>query len=203
MKQNEINIEEVLQESKTEPGVFTLGMYNNSHYFLLPLFGLQNLGKYISNYYGTFVGDSERKCFLDSPLFVVFSFDDLESKEVLDVSVYMASVEGYKFSYFGGMQNGKNLIVYVFLCKNKLKKDYKSIIEGRYSEISEEVRFLYSTFPFSKEVRFNIKSIIEKNKDLKEKISKELNVDIKDTQEIWTVFDPMLEVFRYNATSKN
>lgn len=178
--------------------LFSMGKYNNSHYFLLPLFGLHDLIFFKENYIGTYINDHGRTCYIDCPLFVAFAFDDLESDEFKKVDKYFSDINGFCFSYFFGTNNDDNVIVYVLKADSRIKRDYNNIIEGRYSYVSQRCRDLYKSFPFKQDVLDLLDCITLRDRWYKLQIEQYLDIKLDHVKELWSYFDPKNEILRYD-----
>lgn len=198
MTNNENCLEDILWEDvNTERGLFTMGSYNNSHYFLLPLFGLDKLVRYKDNYLGSYIGDRGRECYIENSLFILFGFDELDSGEFERVNKYMQDHPGFKFSYFAGMNKGKNLICYVLKASIADNENYDHITNGRYSYTNRSYRDRYMNFPFVNEVKELLDCICTKDRWYKSKIESELGIVLDYRKELWSFFEPEREILRY------
>lgn len=195
MKQS--NIEEQLYEEIVQEGTsFGLPGYNNSHYFLLPLFAVKTPLIYPKFYVGSFISDNERRSEIENTLLIMFRFKNFEQKEVKTITESMENKRGYMYSYYAGHNEGE-LICYVFKAWDDIVDSYKLLIEGRYSELPISYLNRVLNYPFKPDTKNRIKAICRKEKWHMDEIEKLSSEKVDVNLEMWTEFEPSLEVFRY------
>jgi len=196
-KENEILSEDInLPES-----YLGLAEHNNSHYFLTPMFNIKGVLKYRKNYINSYIGDMGRRTELDSPLYCLFKFKELEG-DYDRVSEYFTTLPQYAFSYYAGTNDKENLVMYVLKASDIDKQDYKNVVEGKYSYVSTRYRATYRKFGFSPNTVQFLEDITLKKPAFKNTMEKFLNVKLDDKAELWNKFEPHREIFRYKYLSK-
>lgn len=175
---------------------FGMGGFNNSHYFLLPLFDLKVVSSSLfrNNYVGTYIQDAGRICHIENPLFVVFRFRTLDSQVYRAISDYFASLPEYKFSYYAGHNDG-SLITFVLKAKEEDVECYKQIVSGKYSHTPAWYVNRCRTFPFPPSTRKRLQGICLKEDWHKEELEEILDVRLEG--ELWNEFEDQREVYRY------
>ncbi len=198
MIKNDENIDEILFEDiPVIPSRFGMGKHNNSHYFLLPLFGLAGLVNHKNNYISSYIMDDKRDCFIEDPLFIVFGFKEFDSDEHNKANNYFNNIENFKFSYYAGNNDNRNLVVYVMKTPSYFTSTYKHIVKGEYSKVCNRYRSAYRRFPFSPTTIANMEAITLKQEWYKKKMEEDLGITIGPNDELWNTFEPQRETFRY------
>lgn len=196
MRRSDIQIEEVLYEDVTIPtSAFGMGEYNNSHYFLLPLFKLRGMILYRNNYVGSYIGDHGRICNIENSLHLLFRFEDFKTSAYDKVTNFFESRPDYKFSYYAG-HNENNLVVYVLKASNEDTDCYKTIVNGDYSQVPNWYIDRCSSYPHTIDVKKRIQGICRKEDWHKAEMEKVLNVTLEDS-ELWSPFEAEREIYRY------
>lgn len=199
MTKNEENTEQILDESINLPIsrlLLSETPHNNSHYFLCPLFEVKAILKF-KEYLNSYIEDGGRKSEIDSPLYCLFKFKNINDSEV--VNKYFFSHPCFAFSYYAGKNGEDSLVMYVLKAKEDMKKDYAHIINGRYSFVSEEYKNKYKSFGFTYPIVKFIDDVVNKDEKHKTKMEGFLNIQIPDKSEVWNIFEPEREIFRYAA----
>lgn len=172
-----------------------LEYHNNSHYFLTPLFGVNYVLKN-KNYVNSYIEDAGRKSVIECPLYCLFKFKTFE--EANKTNTYFEAHPNFGFSYYAGRNNDDNLIMYTLILKNEAEiKDYKHIVNGRYSFTSESYKEKCKKFGFFKSTLEFVEGVTTKSPKFKENMEEYLNVKLDNKAELWNIFEPKREVFRY------
>jgi len=201
MKVNNIVPEDILYEDVELPrSAFGMGQYNNSHYFLLPLFRLRGMLAFSNEYIGSYIDDSGRICNIDDRIHIVFKFENFTTSKYQRVNSYFEERKDYKFSYYAGSNNG-NLVCYVLKADKEDSDCYKSIVNGEYSKVPNWYIDRASNFPFSIDVRKRLQGICRKEEWHRNEIEALLDVDLGNVEQ-WSAFEPHMEIFRYNVKKK-
>lgn len=199
MVKNDNNIDEILWEDVSNSNSeFVMGHYNNSHYFLLPLFGLNDLVQFKNNYIGSYIADNARKMHIEKPLILVFSFNSYYGDDCNNVTAYFKELDSYCFSYVVGMKDRKNIVAFVLRATSNIKKDYDHIVEGRYSYVSSRTRDLYKSFPFTKDVRKLLECITLQTRWYKSTSLPYIGETMPYVSELWSYFEEEKEILRYD-----
>ena len=197
MRKNEIELEDILYESLEIPqNAFDLVTYNNSHYFLLPLFGIKQPISYSKNYVGTFVRDDERDTGINKSLIVMFRFADFNEPSYLQLVKEFELMDSLMFTYFSGYNNG-NLVAFFIKAPEEIESMYDLIVNGKYSKLPVSYLSHVQNYPFPKHVKKRIQAICLKEEWHKNDIEKLMNATLEDDCELWVEFEPEREVFRY------
>ena len=84
--------------------------------------------------------------------------------------------------------------MYIFNPPTKYLKDYKEILKGKYSQISPEYKTKildYNNF----DITSAMGHILFQSKERKEKLEKDLGVELDDSAELFSILDMKLETF--------
>jgi hypothetical protein len=195
MRKNETDIKEILYEDiNFNMGSLNMRKYNNSHYFLAPLFRMRDVNSPM--YVNSFIGDSERKCTILNPLYVIFRVEDFKSSKFQRLNKNLETYDTLKFSYYAGENNG-NLICYVFGAKEDEIQCYNHIVAGEYSKVPDWYTSRVSTFPFVQDTRKRIQGICRQEDWHKHEMENLLDVNLGNS-ELWSKFEREKEIFRYD-----
>lgn len=191
------NIDETIDEPIGLPESYLgLSHHNNTHYFLCPLFGVNKVLKY-KEYLNSYIDDAGRKSVIDCPLYCLFKFNNMDDSEA--ITNYFSLLPNYVFSYYAGKSNGEDLVMYALRANEEDKKDYKHIINGRYSHTSEAYKQKYKDFGFIKSTLTFVDAIVNKSPKFKKDMESYLGEEIDEKSELWNIFEPKREVFRYGT----
>lgn len=183
-----------------------LDHHNNSHYFLLPLFGLDKFPTIKKYYVNTYIGDKGRKIFVENSICMLFAFEQLISEDFERVDNYLGNNPNFRFSYHAGSNDGKDLVMFVLKCPSKNVDDYTKIIAGKYSQTSTDYRQSYREFPYQAlnapgKVHRDNQGIVDFidgitfQKPSFRKVMEDF-LGCKISGELWNVFETEREVFR-------
>lgn len=196
MNKNEIIVEDVLQESiKLPESLFGMDRFNNSHFFLGPLFDIKSATKHKHNYVGCYIGDRLREHSVERPLFCLCKFATLDGDEYSTLSKYFLNHKNFKFNYYAGMNNGYNLIMFVLTASDDISSDYDKLVNGKYSQVSTEYRKRIGSYPFQFNTRRRLCAIIMQEDWHRTEMEDSLGMRLDG--ELWGRFEPARETFRY------
>lgn len=189
---------ELFTELTSTASQFGLDGYNNSHYFLLPLFGVKQPLLYDSNYVGSYVGDDKRISSMDSVLHVVFKFMKSEEKLLKKVTNSFNSERGFVYSYHAGSDKHYDYICFVLKCDSEYLEDFENIVLGNYSKVSRKyLTNKLTTYPFSGRSKKRMLDICTKNPEHIKVLSSLAGQSLDASEELWFGFEPELEIYRY------
>lgn len=197
MLKNEININDILYEEILQQGS-SLGLsgYNNTHYFLLPLFGSKLPLIYNKYYVGSFLGDYGRVSNLEHCIYVIFKFKNFEDHMVKTITDSFENNSRFKYSYYAGHNEGE-LICYVLKTSPEDVECFNTIVEGKYSKISKQHLVKIMSYHFNSDTKKRIQGICNKEEWHKRELESLLDISI-DGSELWQSFEESQEIFRYH-----
>lgn len=185
------NIQKYIKYSNHE-----LGVFNFSHYFLLPSIKFIPITSYNKEdyiYVNTFIGDNSRKIEVNKKILVLYKIKDFSSDNYKIFNDKILKNKYYIFNYFVGTDNENyNYVMYVFKSKDE---DYDNIINGRYSKCTSFYKNLIIASFSDFKMKVKLSQIFNKDILLKSKIELDLGCKLSDNSELYSLFGDK-EIFR-------
>lgn len=187
MKELSINEELIYKNNR-------IGLFNYSHYFLLPLFGIKVNSNEKYQYLNSYIGDNFRKSSIENSLYLLYRVKDYEDVSFLLLTKKMSSIKGYLYSYYVGLHDNINCIMFVFKTEDSL--NYNNIINGNYSKCTIPYVNKLLSYGFDIKQTKILSDVLLKSKMLKATLELELNTPIDNDAELFDKFNPSFEIFR-------
>lgn len=167
---------------------------NKSKSYILPLVDQTIDFKYVGDIVNTYILDNERK---DQNLLII-KYN--KTKELLSDKEYIQSI--IQNPLFISTHDDKNYIHFYLKIPIRFNREFELFRVGKYSEFSEPakqviIKFLLRHFQSSYQTIELIKSILYREKQLRNQLSKELNMYIPEDWELSSKINENMETFNY------
>ena len=205
MTKNEVNVNDVIQETYEIPPSLYDGKFTKTAKFLLPSISLNVRNKFVAKFFqNAFLGDKEYQHDIERALFILFKVDkfDEEWKVVYEA---LCKKKEYIMDYECGMNNDSTLIMIVFQVPEEYSNEYYRFKQGKYSKFSKEYKEFFPKM-ITDEVGNEVESITWGAMNLSETLRTKMNnlfrIDPKDPDvlqpgdEIWEAPRKYREYYR-------
>lgn len=159
------------------------GSYNKTFLFLLPLSNFEK-HKFEDYFIHCFYDAENKKVNITNCIYVLCE----ENKELHN---YIKSMDNYLYNYCVGVNNDKKYHMY---CLTIPEKDYKIIVQSRYSELSKETKNKILKYTYFKDSKRNnnysktMDGILNKRIWYKKQLEKKIGLKL-DNKEYASIFD--------------
>jgi hypothetical protein len=159
----------------------------------------KNLGPFFVNAY---IEDLEFEHSYRFPLFLLIKVKE-HNQEYKDIHQTLAGNKNFVYSYVAGREGMEYLYMYVFECPSEFIKDYERFLQGTYSKFSPSYKSRFNRTVPNREGRFvesPIYGALFRTAKIKEKIERIIGETLGNEQEYWGVYEPRIEIFRYQPS---
>lgn len=199
MTKNEVKVDELIREDyKVPESVFDKKRTKTTLFMLQTIFPNNSLvaTEYFVN---AFIDDALFKHDLTRCIFILFKIEPKNPRWIM-LAQKLRSKPEFVLEYFGGMQDGKHLMMMVFRIPEKYAAEYDNFIDGKYSKFSEDYKKLFPRHVYNEKAQ-PIESVIwqalYKADDLKKRMEDFLDTEFGPEDELWGKPEPKFEVYRY------
>ena len=210
MTKNGIDLKDTIQNDYEIPSSIFDGRYTKTSLFILPTVDINRQSQHVKPYFvNAFLDDKGYEHDFVRPVFVLFRTKSLKDSGWRKLYEAIRTKKEYILDYDLGMQDGYNLIMCVFKCRDEFKEDYYHFKKGRYSQFSPVYKKKFSETIVDENGSF-VKSmmygVINKTDYMKEKIKTIFvmdDEDVNDMQEWWDIPRGKREYYRFNEKNQN
>jgi hypothetical protein len=138
---NEIELAKLLYVNTEIANTYFDGTFTKASMFLLPLLGIDKERSNVKNHLvNAFVDDHEFEHLYEKAIFVLLKVKDFDNKNFRALDEYFLGMDSFRYHYNVGMEEGYDLIMYVFETPAKYHREYELFKTGQYSKYSDDAK---------------------------------------------------------------
>lgn len=170
--------------------------WNNSTLFLSPMFESILRGRQLHGFCSLYLGDHEHNTQHKNAIYALFKpnftarYMDFEKK----LKRNPLCIDSYDVSHYswGKLREVEDHVMFVLEIPKEHLKDYKKFIQGKYSEFSSKYKSKFQRGT-------NTYAITHKSKRMVKYWEDKLDVVLPKESEVWSIWNPEEEIYRYNS----